>query len=95
MVGYGAPNDTQDGCMCMAESTAHVCMYRFCRAVVVVFGELYLPSPTIEDTARIMATNALREFPRIPGNIDCMRWHRKNYLFSWQGMYKVANEVAS
>ena len=42
MLAYGAPADTQDDYMCMAESTGHECMYRFCKAVVVLFGELYL-----------------------------------------------------
>ncbi|XP_071681389.1 uncharacterized protein [Lolium perenne] len=55
----------------MAESTAIDCLYRFCRAVIAVFGELYLRSPTTQDTEQILATNATREFSGMLGSIDC------------------------
>ncbi|XP_024314136.1 uncharacterized protein LOC100829059 [Brachypodium distachyon] len=63
LLAYGIPADTQDDYLRMAESTAIDCMYRFCRAIVAVFGEQYLRTPTAEDTARIMAQNAERGFP--------------------------------
>ncbi|XP_010230048.1 uncharacterized protein LOC104582294 [Brachypodium distachyon] len=60
---YGIPADTQDDYLRMAESTAIDCMYRFCRAIVAVFEDQYLRTPTAEDTGRIMAQNAERGFP--------------------------------
>jgi hypothetical protein len=54
MLAYGDPGDTQDIYMRMAEPTAIDCMYRFCMALVAMFGELYLRTPTVEGTARIM-----------------------------------------
>ena len=74
MLAYRDPADTQDDYMRMAESTAQECMYRFCKAVVAVFGELYLRSPTAEYTAWIMVRNAARGFPRMVGSIDSMHW---------------------
>ena len=47
MLAYGAPGDIQDDYR-MSESTAIQEMYRFCRAVVVVFGPQYLRGPTEE-----------------------------------------------
>ncbi|KAK1641901.1 hypothetical protein QYE76_059706 [Lolium multiflorum] len=46
MLAYGAPGDTADDYLRMAESTALDCFYRFCRAVIAVFGDYYLRSPT-------------------------------------------------
>ena len=71
----------------MGESTCLESMYRFCRAVIAVFGEYYLRGPTVEDTRRLLAINEAREFSGMIGSIDCMHWEWKNCLFGWRGHY--------
>ncbi|KAK1626945.1 hypothetical protein QYE76_001260 [Lolium multiflorum] len=74
MLAYGAPGDPADDYLRMAESTTLDYFYRFCRAVIVVFGNIYLRSPTIEDTTQILAFNEARGFPGMLGSIDRMHW---------------------
>ncbi|XP_010236668.1 uncharacterized protein LOC100821515 [Brachypodium distachyon] len=87
LLAYGIPADTQDDYLRMAESMTIHCMYRFYRAIVAVFGDQYLRTPTAEDIARIMAQNAERGFSGMLGIIDCMHWSWKNYPFAHQGMH--------
>jgi hypothetical protein len=72
LLTYGAPGDNADNYMRMAESTAIDCLYKICREVISVFGELYLRSPTAQDTEQILATNEAKLFPGMLGSTDCM-----------------------
>jgi hypothetical protein len=84
MLAYGAPGDSADDYLWVVESTAFDCFYHFYRAVIAVFGDIYLRSPTLEDTAQILAFNEARGFLGMLGSIDCMHWKWKNCLFAWQ-----------
>ena len=59
---YGAAADTQDDYLRIVESTYIKTVYRFCRAVVTVFGPTYLRAPNEGDIAWIMAQNEARGF---------------------------------
>jgi hypothetical protein len=60
MLAYGAPGDSQDNYICMAEFTSMVCMYRFYRNVVSMFGPDYMTTHNEEDTAQTLAQNEAR-----------------------------------
>ena len=50
MLTYGVPGDLVDEYVRMNESTWLEALYRFCRAVVAVFGPEYLREPNAADT---------------------------------------------
>jgi hypothetical protein len=72
MFAYGAPGNAQYDYICMVDSMTMECMYRFCKAVVEVFGPTYLRTPIEEDTTRILAQNEARAFCGMVGSIDYM-----------------------
>ena len=55
MLAYGVPGDLIDEYIRMSESTCLDSMYRFCKAVIAVFGPEYLREPNEEDTACLLA----------------------------------------
>jgi hypothetical protein len=92
MLAYGVPGDLIDEYLRMSESTYLESMYKFCKAVIAVFGTVYLREPTVEDTVRLLSINEERGFLGMIGSIDCMHWEWKNFPFAWQGQYSVYAE---
>ncbi|XP_073362617.1 uncharacterized protein [Aegilops tauschii subsp. strangulata] len=71
MLAYGIPDDLVDEYVRMSETTCLMSMYKFCQAVIEVFGPEYLRQPTAAATQRLLATNAARGFSGMLGSIDC------------------------
>ncbi|XP_075507570.1 uncharacterized protein LOC142544402 [Primulina tabacum] len=67
ILAYALPADATDEYIKIGESTAIQCMQRFCRAVVEVFAEQYLRSPTADDVARLLYIGKQRGFPGMLG----------------------------
>src|SRR3954462_3219516 len=87
MLAYGIPGDLVDEYVRMSETTCLMSMYKFCQAVIEVFGPEYLRQPIAADTERLLATNAARGFPGMLGSIDCMHWEWKNCPKAWHGQF--------
>lgn len=87
MLAYGVPADATDEYVKIGESTAIESMKRFCRAIVEIFAEQYLRSPTANDVARLLYVGKQRGFPGMLGSLDCMHWTWKNCPTAWAGQY--------
>nr|XP_051212291.1 uncharacterized protein LOC127329927 [Lolium perenne] len=81
-LAYGAPPDTVNDYLRMADSTCIETLYRFCRAIIAVFVKYYLRAPRADDTTRILQKNVARGFSGMLGSIDCMHWGWKNCPFA-------------
>lgn len=86
-LGYGAPADSLDSYLRMAESTSIESLKCFCKTVIACFAEEYLRRPTQSDVDRLLEVNKARGFPGMLGSLDCMQWVWKNCPTSWHGVY--------
>ncbi|XP_020242989.1 uncharacterized protein LOC109821216 [Asparagus officinalis] len=54
MLAYGTSADSTDEYVRIDESTAIVCLKRFWRAIVEVYGDEYVRTPNVDDVARLL-----------------------------------------
>jgi hypothetical protein len=83
-LAYEVPCDLVDEYIRTSESTCLEAMYRFCSAVIAVFGKLYPREPNTEDTTRLLSINEKRGFCGMFVIIHCIHWEWKNCPFGWQ-----------
>ena len=72
MMAYGALADSIDEYVRIGESTAILCMKIFCRAIVEIFGNVYLRSPNANDIEKLLSKSEERGFPGMLGSLNCM-----------------------
>jgi hypothetical protein len=72
LLAYGVAANALDEYICIGESTALEALRKFTVDVVEIFGEEYMRLPNKEDTTRLLAIGANRDFPGMLGSIDCM-----------------------
>jgi hypothetical protein len=72
MLAYRVAADAIDNYVCVDESVALKCLWRFVVAVVEVFGSEYLRLPNEHDTVKLLAVSESRSFPGMLGSIDCI-----------------------
>ncbi|XP_060190416.1 uncharacterized protein LOC132619574 [Lycium barbarum] len=87
MLAYSLPADATDEYVKIGELTAIESMKRFCRAIVEIFGQQCLRSPTANDVARLLHIGEQRGFPGMLGSLDCMHWRWKNCPTAWAEQY--------
>lgn len=72
MLAYGVAGDYVDEYVRIGESTAIESLKKFVEAIVSIFSERYMRSPTKADTDRLLKEGDSRGFPGMLGSIDCM-----------------------
>ncbi|XP_022897583.1 uncharacterized protein LOC111411266 [Olea europaea var. sylvestris] len=79
--------DATDEYIKIDKSTVIESLKRFCCAVIEIFVEQYLRSPSVNDIERRLHVNKQRGFPGMLGSLDCMHWKWKNCPTTWAGQY--------
>ena len=74
MLAYGIIGDFVDEYLKNGETIAMMSLKLFVKAVVSIFSNEYLRSPTNHNIARLLIVGQSCGFPRILGSIDCMHW---------------------
>ncbi|XP_013589057.1 PREDICTED: uncharacterized protein LOC106297343 [Brassica oleracea var. oleracea] len=77
MLAYGQSGDTYDEYLRLGDSTARLCLANFTDAIILLFGDEYLRSPTAEDLQRLLDVGEVRGFPGMIGSIDCSPMQKK------------------
>ncbi|XP_048624153.1 uncharacterized protein LOC106448291 [Brassica napus] len=93
MLAYGQSGDTYDEYLRLGDSTTRLCLANFTDAIMLLFGDEYLRSPTAEDLQRLIDVGEVRGFPGMIGSIDCMHWEWKNCPTAWKVKFKVNNHT--
>ncbi|XP_065859533.1 uncharacterized protein [Euphorbia lathyris] len=88
MLAYGEAADREDEYIRIAECTALECLEKFCRAIIEVFGPVYMRRPNAADVHRLFQMHEeTHGFPGMLGSLDCMHWAWKNCPVGWKGQY--------
>uniref|UniRef100_A0A0D3EFF9 DDE Tnp4 domain-containing protein n=1 Tax=Brassica oleracea var. oleracea TaxID=109376 RepID=A0A0D3EFF9_BRAOL len=87
MLAYGQSGDTYDEYLRMADSTSRLCLAKFTDAIIQLFGDEYLRTPTAEDLQRLLDIGEVRGFSGMIGSIDCMHWEWKSCPTAWKGQF--------
>jgi hypothetical protein len=81
MIADSTPGDAKFEYLCIDDSTAIESLYKFYRAVIVIFGPHYLRGSNQEDTTCIMAQMMLKDFLEcLKASITCTGHRRIAYF---------------
>ncbi|XP_043807662.1 uncharacterized protein LOC122722075 [Manihot esculenta] len=89
MLAYGLPDEYVK----ILESTAIESLKIFCRAIIEVFGEQYLRSPTAEDVARLLYIGKQRGFPGMYCSSRSLCYSRKSIYPKWSTIVQTIREL--
>ncbi|KAK9074011.1 hypothetical protein SSX86_006606 [Deinandra increscens subsp. villosa] len=72
----------------MSERTSRECLHYFCDAIIRLYRDEFLHSPTSHDLALLYEAHLERHgLPGMIGSIDCMHWEWRNCPTKYRGQY--------
>ncbi|XP_023762362.1 uncharacterized protein LOC111910771 [Lactuca sativa] len=72
----------------MSERTVRESVYKFCKAICLVYGQRYLCKPTINNIHQLYTVHEGKHgFPGMLGSIECMHWSWSLCPNAWRGQY--------
>ena len=74
ILAYGVRADATDGTLKYTSQRRLRALKRFCRAIVEIFVEQCLRSPTAYDVSRLLYVGQQCGFPGILGSLDCTHY---------------------
>ncbi|XP_023752086.2 uncharacterized protein LOC111900429 [Lactuca sativa] len=74
-LAYDMGADKWDNYFRMSVRTVRDSVYKFCKAICLVYGQRYLRKPTINDIHQLYTVHEGKHgFPGMLGSVDCMHW---------------------
>lgn len=87
-LAYGVNPDMLDEYVQMSSSTVRACLYKFCEAIMELYGAEYLRKPTVTDVDRLYEHHhRVHGFPGLIGSIDCTYWPWENCLHALKAQF--------
>ncbi|XP_021980695.1 uncharacterized protein LOC110876843 [Helianthus annuus] len=87
-MAYGTAPNVFDKYLKMFECTIRLCIYKFSKTVITLYGRRYLRRPTPSDIQALYAAHEARHgFQGMLDSIDCTHWEWQNCPNAWQGQY--------
>ncbi|XP_058192125.1 uncharacterized protein LOC131309523 [Rhododendron vialii] len=87
MLAYGMPANANGDYLRLRQCTTIECFEHFCRAIIEIYGDVYLRSSTVDDVSRLLAIGEACGFPPL-ASYDLWIWHA---FFGMPGSHNDCN----
>ncbi|XP_076961170.1 uncharacterized protein LOC143637734 [Bidens hawaiensis] len=91
-MAYGTASDMFDEYLKMSGQHIRSCVYKFSKAIILLYRSRYLRKPTASEVELLQAKHAEKHgFVGMLGSIDCTHWDWKNYPTACHGQFARGN----
>ncbi|KAI3741293.1 hypothetical protein L1987_58965 [Smallanthus sonchifolius] len=94
-LAYGSGSDELDENIKIAKKTTRICLYKFCKCIINIYGPKYLRKPTSSDIQKIYKHHEeVHGLLGMLGSLYCMHWEWSNCPNAWRGQYMRGDHPA-